>query len=100
LSLEHMTTPSRWTGIRFALRRRNYRLFVAGQLVSLLGTWTRSVAQGWLVFRLTESAVWLGVIAAASRAAPGIPLATGGVVCVLAALRFMRQSRMTRAEPT
>jgi MFS family permease len=54
--------PSRWTGIRLALSRRNYRLFLAGQLVSLLGTWTQSVAQAWLVFRLTDSALWLGFI--------------------------------------
>jgi MFS family permease len=58
-----MSMPSRWTGIRLALSRRNYRLFVAGQLVSLLGTWTQSVAQAWLVFRLTDSAVWLGIVA-------------------------------------
>ncbi len=55
--------PSRWTGIRVALGRRNYRLFVAGQLVSLLGTWTQSVAQAWLVYRLTGSAAWLGIVA-------------------------------------
>jgi predicted MFS family arabinose efflux permease len=46
---------------------RNYRLFLAGQFVSLLGTWTRSVAQVWLVYRLTDSAVWLGVIAACQQ---------------------------------
>jgi hypothetical protein len=62
-----MSTPSRWTGIRFALSRRNYRLFLAGQFVSLIGTWTRSVAQGWLVYRLTASAVWLGVITACQQ---------------------------------
>ena len=55
-------TPSRWTAIRFALRRRNYRLFVAGQLVSLIGTWTQSVALAWLVYRLTGSALWLGIV--------------------------------------
>ena len=54
--------PSRWTGIRLALTRRNYRLFVAGQLVSLLGTWTQAVAQAWLVYRLTDSALWLGIV--------------------------------------
>jgi MFS family permease len=43
-----------------ALEQRNYRLFVAGQLVSLIGTWTQSVAQTWLVYRLTGSATWLG----------------------------------------
>lgn len=49
------------------LRGRNYRLFLGGQLVSLLGTWTRSVAQAWLVFRITGSALWLGIIAACQQ---------------------------------
>src|SRR5579859_414935 len=35
-----------------ALRHRNYRLFFFGQLVSLIGTWMQSVAQGWLVLQL------------------------------------------------
>ncbi len=54
--------PSRWTGIQLTLRSRNYRLFLAGQLVSLLGTFTQAVAQAWLVYRLTESALWLGIV--------------------------------------
>jgi MFS family permease len=48
-----------------ALRHRNYRLFFGGQLISLTGTWMQSVAQGWLVLRLTDSPAWLGVVAAA-----------------------------------
>lgn len=48
-----------------ALRHRNYRLFFGGQIVSLTGTWMQSVAQGWLVLRLTDSPGWLGVVAAA-----------------------------------
>lgn len=49
-----------------ALRHRNYRLFFSGQLVSLTGTWMQSVAQGWLVLRLTDSPALLGLTAAAS----------------------------------
>ena len=45
-----------------ALRSRNYRLFVAGQGVSLVGTWMQQVAMSWLVYRLTGSAVLLGVV--------------------------------------
>jgi MFS family permease len=37
-------------------------LFFSGQLVSLLGTWIQNIALGWLVYRLTGSAVWLGTI--------------------------------------
>ncbi len=45
-----------------ALRSRNYRLFVAGQGVSLVGTWMQMVAMSWLVYRLTGSAMLLGVV--------------------------------------
>ena len=44
-----------------ALRSRNYRLFFAGQGVSLIGTWMQQVAMSWLVYRLTGSALLLGV---------------------------------------
>jgi MFS family permease len=68
---------SRWAGIRVALSRRNYRLFLAGQLVSLIGTWTQSVAQAWLVYRLTDSALWLSV-ATVCQQAPVVFLGTLG----------------------
>lgn len=50
-----------------AFRHRNYTLFFGGQLVSLIGTWMQSVAQSWLVYRLTGSSVMLGVAAFASQ---------------------------------
>jgi MFS family permease len=43
-----------------AFRHRNYRLFFGGQIISLTGTWMQSVAEAWLVYRLTGSAVLLG----------------------------------------
>ncbi len=45
-----------------ALRHRNFRLYWSGQLVSLVGTWMQSVAQGWLMHQLTHSAFWLGLL--------------------------------------
>jgi MFS family permease len=45
-----------------ALRHRNFRLFWTGQLVSLIGTWMQSVAQGWLMHRLTHSPLMLGLL--------------------------------------
>lgn len=45
-----------------ALRHRNFQLFFAGQFVSLTGTWMQSVAQSWLVYRLTGSVILLGLI--------------------------------------
>jgi len=43
-----------------ALRHRNYRFFIGGQIVSLSGTWMQTVAQSWLVYRLTHSELLLG----------------------------------------
>ena len=45
-----------------SLRHRNYRLFVSGQSVSLVGTWITRVATSWLVYRLTGSELLLGVV--------------------------------------
>jgi len=50
-----------------ALRSRNYRLFFSGQIVSLIGTWMTRIATSWLVYRLTDSAVLLGVVGFASQ---------------------------------
>lgn len=45
-----------------AFRHRNYQLFFGGQLISICGTWMQSVAQSWLVYRLTGSAALLGFV--------------------------------------
>jgi MFS family permease len=50
-----------------ALRHRNFQLFFSGQLISLIGTWMQSVAQSWLVYRLTGSALLLGSVGFASQ---------------------------------
>ena len=47
-----------------ALRHRNFRLFFAGQFISLAGTWMQVVAQGWLVLELTNSAFLVGLVTA------------------------------------
>lgn len=58
--------PATWRTKTFrALRYRNFRLFWYGQLISLIGTWMQSVAQQWLVYRITDSASKLGIVAAA-----------------------------------
>lgn len=53
-----MSTTSRLR----ALHSRNYRLFFTGQSVSLVGTWVTRIATSWLVYQLTGSAWWLGVV--------------------------------------
>ena len=45
-----------------ALANKNYRLFFIGQSISLVGTWMQQVAMSWLVYRLTGSALWLGLV--------------------------------------
>ncbi len=50
-----------------ALRHRNFRLFFAGQSISLIGTWMTRVATSWLVYRLTGSALLLGVVGFAGQ---------------------------------
>jgi MFS family permease len=63
-----------------ALRHRNYRLFISGQLISLIGTWMQSVAESWLVYRLTGSAVLLGVVGFANRIPVLLFSTVGGAV--------------------
>ena len=50
-----------------AFRHRNYQLYFSGQLISFIGTWMQSVAESWLVYRLTGSAALLGLSAFASQ---------------------------------
>ncbi|MFC3197776.1 MFS transporter [Parapedobacter deserti] len=45
-----------------ALKHRNYRLHFTGQAISLMGTWMQRIAVSWLVYRLTESALILGLV--------------------------------------
>jgi MFS family permease len=56
------TGTGRLTGIVRALRHRNFRLFTSGQSISLVGTWMQQVAVAWLVYRLTQSPLMLGVV--------------------------------------
>jgi len=50
-----------------ALAHKNYRLFFSGQSISLIGTWMTRVATSWLVYRLTGSALLLGVVGFAGQ---------------------------------
>ena len=63
-----------------ALRHRNYQLFFGGQLVSLTGTWMQSVAQSWLVYRLTGSAGLLGLVGFAGQIPVFLLAPVGGAV--------------------
>lgn len=50
-----------------SLQARNFRLFFIGQTLSLIGTWMQQVAMSWLVYRLTGSAMLLGVVSFTSQ---------------------------------
>ncbi len=59
------SSNNKQSGLRFILRSfhyRNYRLFFSGQCISLIGTWIQSIAMSWLVYRLTGSALMLGLV--------------------------------------
>src|ERR1700732_2548306 len=55
-------SPSKVRSTLRALRHRNFQLFFAGQLISLIGTWMQNVAQSWLVYGLTGSSALLGLV--------------------------------------
>jgi MFS family permease len=63
-----------------ALRHRNFQLFFAGQLISLIGTWMQTVAQSWLVYRLTGSTLLLGTVGFAGQIPVFLVAPLGGVV--------------------
>src|SRR6516162_2811862 len=64
-----------------SLRHRNYRLFFMGQSLSLIGTWMTQVATSWLVYRLTNSALLLGLVGFSGQI-PALLLAPFGGVWV------------------
>jgi MFS family permease len=51
-----------WAALSRSFHHRNFRLFFTGQFISLVGTWMQSVAVSWLVYRLTGSSLYLGLI--------------------------------------
>jgi MFS family permease len=91
--------PSRESGrlsLVRALRHRNYRLFFGGQLISLTGTWMQMVAQAWLVYRLTGSAVLLGAVGFSGQIPVFLLAPLGGSV----ADRFHRRRILVTTQTT
>jgi MFS family permease len=75
-------------------RHRNYRLFFAGQVVSLVGTWMQNIALAWYVVELTHSAVAVGFLAFCRFA----PFTVFGLISGVGADRFDTDAaRLTRA---
>jgi MFS family permease len=70
-----------FVSIRFrALKHRNFQLFFAGQLISLIGTWMQSTAQLWLVYKMTNSPALLGVFGFANQIPILLLASLGGYV--------------------
>jgi len=66
-----------WPTTFRALRHRNFRLWFVGQGISLIGTWMQTMAQQVLIYRLTGSAAWLGIVNFVAII-PLVPLALWG----------------------
>ncbi|HUL60247.1 MAG TPA: MFS transporter [Anaeromyxobacteraceae bacterium] len=77
----------RWPDALRSLRHRNLRLFFGGQAISLAGTWMQSVAQGWLVWRLSHSSQLLGLVSFLGQ----VPVFLFGVYAGSLADRFPRR---------
>ncbi len=69
----------RWQAVGRALRHRNFQLFFSGQLISLIGTWMQTVAQSWLVYKLTGSGLLLGSVGFASQIPVFLVAPLGGI---------------------
>ncbi|HEX6139952.1 MAG TPA: MFS transporter [Candidatus Limnocylindria bacterium] len=63
-----------------ALAHRNYRLYLGGQIVSLVGTWMQSVSQPWLVLLLGGTPIQLGIVLALQFTPPMLLAPLGGVL--------------------
>ncbi len=79
-SPQHVPSASRLPRTFRALGHRNFRLYWSGQIVSLVGVWMQIVAQGWLVYRLTDSELMLSLVSFVGLV-PVVPVSLlGGVV--------------------
>ncbi|MDB4915563.1 MAG: protein of unknown function DitE [Gemmatimonadetes bacterium] len=61
-----MNQPTSINPFRVIIKHRNFRLFLIGQTLSLIGTWMQTMALGWLALVLTNSAFLVGLVATAS----------------------------------
>lgn len=69
MQAEAAAVPVR-SGTFAAFQSADFRLYFIGQLISYSGTWMQNLAQGFLVFQLTHSEAWLGIVALAA----GLPI--------------------------
>lgn len=88
-------------GISVALQNRNYRIYTLGAIPSLVGTWIQRMAVGWLAWELTESGMWLGLVAFADLAPTVLTAPIAGAfadrVDRLRIVRFVQYMNMLQA---
>jgi MFS family permease len=70
----------RWQETFAALKHYNYRLWFVGQIVSLVGTWMQSTAQGYLIYQITGSPAYLGLVGFVGGAPSLLFTLYGGVI--------------------
>jgi len=70
----------RWQETFAALKHHNYRLWFSGQVISLVGTWMQSTAQGYLIYQLTGSPAYLGLVGFAGGFPAWLLTLYGGVI--------------------
>ena len=73
-----------------AFQSTNFRVYFVGQLISISGTWMQNLAQGYLVFQLTKSEAWLGIVACAA----GLPILLMSPIAGVIVERFPRKHLM------
>jgi len=75
-----LASRSRFKDVTRSLKHRNFKLFFSGQLISLIGTWMDTVAEAWLVYRLTGSSLLLGTVAFAAQFPVFLLAPLGGLI--------------------
>src|SRR4051812_12609793 len=65
LALDRLRLASWFGNVAPAFAHRNYRIYVSGNAVGLIGTWLQRVSVGWLAWTLTHSGAWLGIMSMA-----------------------------------
>jgi MFS family permease len=85
MQVNEETAPARMLG---ALRHRNYRLFLFGQIVSTVGTWMQTVALPWLALQLTHNAFLVGL----ALAAQFLPVLLGSPFAGVIADRYRKRT--------
>ena len=69
-----------FAAIRRVFHHRNFAIYTAGSTISLIGMWVQRLAVGWLVWQLTKSGTWLGIVALAEFLPTIVVTPLGGVI--------------------